>query len=243
MRRVGQFFCTVLLSVLCLGLVGMPAQAQEGPEVIPGPAAQAPAAPVASEMAAPAASGTTGAPAPSAPAASKIGAQQTSGTGGEGQQQTGGGTGEAQSGKGRFVWVSTDGSTWWTSKTSYELWLAGIVITLLIALVGILALYGWGSSIGLTAEFQRTFLLLTVVFSALFLVAAGYSDRQTAPVFSLLGAIVGYLFGRAPGVEPAAQPDAGKPGDTTAGEAKAANTKAADTTVLVEPKRPGGFPP
>ena len=35
-----------------------------------------------------------------------------------------------------------------------------------------------------------------VISAALFLVVAGYSDQQVAPVFALLGAIAGYLFGR-----------------------------------------------
>ena len=35
-----------------------------------------------------------------------------------------------------------------------------------------------------------------VISAALFLVVAGYSDQQVAPVFALLGAIAGYLFGK-----------------------------------------------
>lgn len=34
-----------------------------------------------------------------------------------------------------------------------------------------------------------------VISSALLLVIVGYSDQQVAPVFALLGAIAGYLFG------------------------------------------------
>jgi hypothetical protein len=48
----------------------------------------------------------------------------------------------------------------------------------------------------LTPEFYRAFLILVVVFASLFLIVAGYTDTQTAPVFSLLGTIVGYIFGR-----------------------------------------------
>jgi len=35
-----------------------------------------------------------------------------------------------------------------------------------------------------------------VISASLFLVVAGYSDQQVAPVFALLGAIAGYLFGK-----------------------------------------------
>ena len=38
-----------------------------------------------------------------------------------------------------------------------------------------------------------------VISAALFLVVAGYSDQQVAPVFALLGAIAGYLFGKTDG--------------------------------------------
>ena len=38
-----------------------------------------------------------------------------------------------------------------------------------------------------------------VISAALFLVVAGYSDQQVAPVFALLGAIAGYLFGKTGG--------------------------------------------
>ncbi|MBY5546711.1 hypothetical protein HFO61_07685 [Rhizobium leguminosarum] len=60
----------------------------------------------------------------------------------------------------------------------------------------LLVIVAWRS--GFNSDFQKAFLLLTVIFAALFLIVAGYSDDQTAPVFSLLGAIIGYLFGRTP---------------------------------------------
>jgi len=42
----------------------------------------------------------------------------------------------------------------------------------------------------------RTFGILIIVFAAVFLVIAGYSDTQITPVIGLLGTIVGYLLGR-----------------------------------------------
>lgn len=48
---------------------------------------------------------------------------------------------------------------------------------------------GWGPSnkqiVGLTI----------VVVAGLFLISGGYSQSETAPMFGLLGAIAGYLFG------------------------------------------------
>jgi hypothetical protein len=37
---------------------------------------------------------------------------------------------------------------------------------------------------------------LTIIIAAIFLVVAGYSDRQVAPAMGLLGTIAGYLLGR-----------------------------------------------
>jgi hypothetical protein len=79
-----------------------------------------------------------------------------------------------------------------------------VVAILLIALV-ILALVGRGA--GLSVDFTKTFVLVIIIFAALFLITAGYSDQQAAPVYGILGTILGYLFGRTD------RPAAG--GDTT----------------------------
>lgn len=48
---------------------------------------------------------------------------------------------------------------------------------------------GWGPS-------NKQIVGLTIVIVAgLFLIAGGYAQTQTAPMFGLLGAIAGYLFG------------------------------------------------
>ncbi|MER8608686.1 hypothetical protein NKH48_34345 [Mesorhizobium sp. M1233] len=99
------------------------------------------------------------------------------------------------------------GSPWdsnrqiFTSKHPWEIYLSAITISLLVFMALLLVLFAWRTGTGFSSEFQRAFLLLTVIFAALYLIVAGYSDDQTAPVFSLLGAIIGYLFGRAPGAE------------------------------------------
>ena len=43
----------------------------------------------------------------------------------------------------------------------------------------------------------RVFGTVTIIFAAVFLIVAGFSDSQIAPVIGLLGTIVGYLLGRA----------------------------------------------
>jgi len=81
-----------------------------------------------------------------------------------------------------------------TYKTPYEFWLTGLAIALVVAMAILLCVMAAISK--LTQEFYKAFLILLVVFAALFLIVAGYTDTQTAPVFSLLGTIVGYIFGK-----------------------------------------------
>jgi hypothetical protein len=45
-------------------------------------------------------------------------------------------------------------------------------------------------------QIPRTFGILIIIFAAIFLVIAGYSDTQITPVIGLLGTIAGYLLGR-----------------------------------------------
>ena len=86
-----------------------------------------------------------------------------------------------------------------TYKTPYEFWLTGLTIALLVFMAGLLTFMAWMRNI--SSEFLKAYIILTVVFAALFLIVAGYTDKQTAPVFSLLGTIIGYLFGRATGAD------------------------------------------
>jgi hypothetical protein len=81
-----------------------------------------------------------------------------------------------------------------TYKTPYEFFLCLLTLALAVFMASILCAISWRS--GLTEDFIRTFIVLVVVFAALFLIVAGYSEKQTAPVFGLLGTVVGYVFGR-----------------------------------------------
>lgn len=42
----------------------------------------------------------------------------------------------------------------------------------------------------------RVFGMVLIVIAAVFLIIAGYSEKQIAPVFGLLGTVAGYLLGR-----------------------------------------------
>ena len=66
---------------------------------------------------------------------------------------------------------------------------------------------------GADETFLRYFVILTVIFAALFLIVAGYSEKQTAPVFGLLGTIAGYIFGRVTSQTEAQRKAAGEGGD------------------------------
>lgn len=70
----------------------------------------------------------------------------------------------------------------------------------------------------LNSEFTRPFMMIIIIFAALFLIPTGYSSQQAAPVYGLLGTIVGYLFGKSstefappPGAPPVPQPAPGPP--------------------------------
>lgn len=119
-----------------------------------------------------------------------------------------------------------------TYKTPYEIWLTGLTIVLVVVLSILLCIMAWAGT--LTHEFYKAFLILVVVFSALFLIVAGYTDQQTAPVFSLLGTIAGYIFGRS-------VTDANAPPDTAGPTTKDAGSNG--TTADDETKKESGSAP
>ncbi|MFN7089167.1 MAG: hypothetical protein ACK4P4_01240 [Allorhizobium sp.] len=84
-----------------------------------------------------------------------------------------------------------------TYKTPYEFYLTGLTVAIMAMATILLCVMALRSAI--TPDFTRTFVIIVVVFASLFLITAGYSDKQAAPVYSLLGTIVGYIFGRLSG--------------------------------------------
>jgi uncharacterized membrane protein len=83
-----------------------------------------------------------------------------------------------------------------TTKTPYEYYLAVVTVVVGVLAMSMVCWLFHGHLATKTDDFVKLFAFVVVVFSALFLIAVGYSDTQTAPVYSLLGTIIGYLFGR-----------------------------------------------
>jgi hypothetical protein len=69
----------------------------------------------------------------------------------------------------------------------------GLVLIIFTGFVASKKNSGWDQ------EATRIFAVSVVVTAGLFLITAGYSDQQIAPMFGLLGTIVGYLLGKSPG--------------------------------------------
>jgi hypothetical protein len=80
-------------------------------------------------------------------------------------------------------------------KTSYEVQLTWMTVAIGVATICIFCLMHWRGR-RLPKDFYRHFTLCLVVFASLFVIVAGYTESQIAPVFGLLGSIVGYIFGR-----------------------------------------------
>jgi len=45
-------------------------------------------------------------------------------------------------------------------------------------------------------EATRVFAVTIVIIAGLFLMTAGYTDQQVAPMYGLLGTMIGYIFGK-----------------------------------------------
>lgn len=83
-------------------------------------------------------------------------------------------------------------------RSKLELYLSlGVLIfgLILIIFTGIVA---YKKNSGWDQEATRIFAVSVIVTAGLFLMTAGYSDQQVAPMFGLLGTIVGYLLGKSP---------------------------------------------
>lgn len=106
-------------------------------------------------------------------------------------------------------------TTYTTTKTPYEFYLAALTIVLGVSAMLVVAFLFRNHIHDKTDEFVKLFAFVVVVFSAIFLIIAGYTDSQVAPAYSLLGTIIGYIFGR----ESSTKPTAGAPNNpqTTTG--------------------------
>ena len=91
--------------------------------------------------------------------------------------------------------ASASHAAWWTTQNAMTM--SGIV--LVFGLVVIIICAGLMRASRPTPEaVLRVFGTVLIITGALFLVVAGYDDKQMAPVMGLLGTLAGYLLGKAP---------------------------------------------
>jgi heme A synthase len=84
------------------------------------------------------------------------------------------------------------------SRSMTEMYLSLGVLVFGLILVIFTVILALRKSTGWDQESTRIFTISLVVTAGLFLITAGYSDQQIAPMFGLLGTIVGYLLGKSP---------------------------------------------
>ena len=92
----------------------------------------------------------------------------------------------------------SDSSDWWTTQNAMTM---SSVVLLFGAIVIALCAHLMKNSKPSPEAVLRVFGTVLIIVGALFLVVAGYTDKQMAPVMGLLGTLAGYLLGKAP-VEP-----------------------------------------
>jgi len=88
---------------------------------------------------------------------------------------------------------STDASPSWWSVTNAMTMSAVVLVFGLLVIVLATYLIKNGKN---TEAVLRIFGTILIVMMAVFLVVAGYTDTQVAPVMGLLGTIAGYLLGK-----------------------------------------------
>jgi hypothetical protein len=93
---------------------------------------------------------------------------------------------------------------WWTNQNAMTI--STVVLTFGLLVIMICA---WLMRSGRQSSeaILRVFGTVLIITGSLFLVVAGYTDKQMAPVMGLLGTLAGYLLGKSPGgSESEAQP-------------------------------------
>lgn len=79
--------------------------------------------------------------------------------------------------------------------SSKEFWLAIAVLVVMISVL--LFEVNFFKNNKVEHELATRLIIVTlVIMGSLFVIMAGYSDTQIAPIFALFGTIVGYLFGK-----------------------------------------------
>ena len=79
---------------------------------------------------------------------------------------------------------------WEMIRLSWGILAFGLFLVLFIGVIALKKNLGWDR------ELTRIFTVSIVVTAGLFLITAGYTDQQIAPMFGLLGTMVGYILGK-----------------------------------------------
>lgn len=95
---------------------------------------------------------------------------------------------------------------WWSNQNSMTM--SSVVLIFGVVVIAICAAL-MRSSRPSPEAILRVFGTVLIITGALFLVVAGYTDKQMAPVMGLLGTLAGYLLGKGGSDEP---PSAGPKG-------------------------------
>lgn len=84
---------------------------------------------------------------------------------------------------------------WWTNQNAMTM----SAVVLIFGIV-VIALCAWLMRVSRPSSeaILRVFGTVLIITGALFLVVAGYTDKQMAPVMGLLGTLAGYLLGKSP---------------------------------------------
>ncbi|MBI3014428.1 MAG: hypothetical protein HYY65_05065 [Candidatus Tectomicrobia bacterium] len=88
--------------------------------------------------------------------------------------------------------VGTAASSWWSVTDAMTISASVLVFGLLVILLATYLIRAGKH----TEAVLRIFGTILIVMVAVFLVVAGYTDTQIAPVMGLLGTIAGYLLGK-----------------------------------------------
>lgn len=86
-------------------------------------------------------------------------------------------------------------SDWWTTQNAMTM--SAVVLLFGVLVIAICAALMRDSRPSAEAVL-RVFGTVLIIVGALFLVVAGYTDKQMAPVMGLLGTLAGYLLGKSP---------------------------------------------
>lgn len=88
--------------------------------------------------------------------------------------------------------TTTSDQTWWSTTNAMTISASVLVFGLIVCLLAAMLLRQGKSA----DNVLKTLGTILIIVAALFLVVAGYSDKQIAPVIGLLGTIAGYLLGK-----------------------------------------------